>query len=166
MQIKSATIVDGRLSLETPLYEAQRFVYGFSEGEYEITRKKKKRSLDANGYFWTLCDKIAEAVGRNKTDIYKDAIREIGGNSDTVCVLEKASEKLIEGWEHNGLGWLAETFPSKISGCVNVTLYYGSSVYDTKQMSRLIDNIVQDAKALGIETLPAHELEMMMNAWQ
>lgn len=166
MQIKSAQIVDGRLSLEMPLYEAQRFVYGFSEGEYEITRKKKKRSLDSNGYAWNLIGKIAEAVGRNKTDVYRDAVREIGGNYDTVCVKSEAVDKLIEGWEHNGLGWLTEQFPSKIKGCVNVNLYYGSSTYDTRQMSRLIDNIVQDAKALGIETLTPQQISEMMNAWR
>ena len=35
--------------------------------------------------------------------------------------------KLRRGWEHNGLGWVTEILPSKIAGCVNVVLYYGSS---------------------------------------
>lgn len=42
---------------------------------------------------------------------------------------------------------------------------YGSSVYDTQQMSRLIDQLVQDAQALGIETLPPYKLEGMIQAW-
>ena len=37
---------------------------------------------------------------------------------------------------------------------MSVNLIYGSSAYDTAQMSRLIDQLIQDAKALGIETLP------------
>ena len=40
-------------------------------------------------------------------------------------------------------------------------LYYGSSTYDTQQMSLLIDHIVQDAKALGIETMTPAELEAL-----
>ena len=46
----------------------------------------------------------------------------------------------------------------QIEGFTNVILYYGSSVYDTKQMSQLIDHLIQDARALGIETLPPEEL--------
>lgn len=37
-------------------------------------------------------------------------------------------------------------------------LYYGSSTYDGAQMARLIDNIVQDCKAVGIETMTPDEL--------
>ena len=43
-----------------------------------------------------------------------------------------------------------------------MVLYYGSSVYDTKQMSALIDHIVQDCKALGIETKTPAEI-MLLN---
>ena len=49
---------------------------------------------------------------------------------------------------------------------MNVNLYYGSSTYDKPTMSRLIDNIVQDAKALDIETLTPDELERMREEWK
>lgn len=68
--------------------------------------------------------------------------------------------------EHNGLGWFAETFPSKINGCTNVVLYYGSSTYDTKQMSALIDVAVESCKGLGIETMPPAELAALEASWQ
>ena len=48
---------------------------------------------------------------------------------------------------------------------MNVTLYYGSSTYDTKQMSRLIDNIVQDCQAVGIETLTPDKLALLLEEW-
>ena len=41
----------------------------------------------------------------------------------------------------------------------------GSHTYDTKEMSRLIDGTVQEAKEHGIETLPPDELERMMSTW-
>ena len=43
--------------------------------------------------------------------------------------------------------------------------YRGSSVYDNAQMSRLIENIVQDCKAVGIETLTPSELERLKEGW-
>lgn len=159
---------DGELCLKVKNPPAARqFVISMKQRTYtcEVKEQHKKRSLDANAYFWVLADKLAEATRISKDDIYRHAIREIGGNSTTVCVRDMAAEKLCQGWEKNGLGWLADTFPSKLPGCVNVTLYYGSSTYDTKQMSRLIDNIVQDCQAVGIETLTPDKLALLVEKW-
>ena len=148
--------------------EAAETLDGMQDGKtYTVTVKehKERRSLDANAYFWVLAGKLAERLQTPKADIYRRYVREIGGNSETVCVMEQAAEKLKSGWEHNGLGWVAEEFPSKIKGCVNVTLYYGSSTYDTAQMSRLIDMCVEDCKERGIETLTPLELERMKDRW-
>ncbi len=131
----------------------------------EVKRWRKRRSLDSNAYAWVLIDRIAQATGVPKTEVYRQAIREIGGVSEIVCVRTKAVDKLREGWEAHGLGWQTDVMPSKIEGCTNVVLYYGSSTYDTKQMSALIDSLVQDAQALGIETLPPHEIARLNSLW-
>lgn len=52
-----------------------------------------------------------------------------------------------------------------LKGYHNVISYFGSSDYDTKQMSRLIDLIVQDCKAQGIETLSEEKLAAMNEEW-
>lgn len=131
----------------------------------KIGKKTKKRSLDANAYAWVMLTKLAEKLNKSKTEIYREFIPDIGGNSETVCVQDKAVQKLCEGWEHNGLGWLTETFPSKLEGCTNVNLYYGSSTYDTHQMSRLINLIVQDCREQGIETKSAEEIDSLLRQW-
>ena len=131
----------------------------------ELKEWRKKRSLDANAYFWVLCSKLAEATDVPKTEIYKQAILDIGGNSESYCGQPEAVERLCHAWERQGIGWIAETFESKVDGCVNVMLYYGSSSYDTKQMSRLIENVVQDCKAVGIETMPPEELKRLIERW-
>ncbi len=133
--------------------------------DVEIKEHREKRSLDANAYFWVLVDRLAEKLRIPKTDIYRRYIREIGGNHETVCVTAEAADKLRSGWEHNGLGWQTDTMPSKLPGCVRVVLYYGSSTYNTRQMSRLIDLIVQDCREQGIETLPPDKLAGMMEEW-
>ncbi len=134
---------------------------------YDVTIKehRERRSLDANAYAWVLLDKLAEKLQLAKTELYRSYIREIGGNSETVCVLKDAADKLCSGWARNGIGWLTDTLPSKIDGCVNVVLYYGSSTYDTAQMSRLIDLIVQDCKTQGIETMTPQQLAALVEGW-
>lgn len=130
-----------------------------------IAPHKKKRSMDANAYAWVLLDKLAEVTGEPKTEIYRSFIREIGGNSETVCVQNEAVEKLCQGWQHNGIGWLTETIDSKLDGCTNVILYYGSSTYDTAQMTRLINLIADECKAHDIETMTPDELCKLKGLW-
>lgn len=139
----------------------------FHEEDVEITIKKfrAKRSLDANAYAWVLIDQIAAELGVTKETVYRNAIRNIGGVSETVCVRNSAVEKLTEGWSKNGLGWQVETMPSKLPGCTNVILYYGSSTYDSKQMSALIDTLVDDCHELGLETRIPEEIESLIKEY-
>lgn len=124
----------------------------------EIKKWRKRRSRDANAYAWVLIDKLAAAMGLTQVEVYHELIRNIGGVSEIVCVKDEAVPRLLAGWKHNCMGWFAETFPSKIEGCTNVILFYGSSTYDTKQMSALIDAAVEACKLYGIETLPPDQL--------
>lgn len=166
MRITAAEWKAGKLTLTTSDPEAVRFAHGFKgEGEYTLSPAKKRRSLDANAYAWVLMDKIAAATGVPKSEIYRAAIKEIGGNSDVIRAKAEAVDSIIYGWEKNGLGWQTDVIPSVDPGYCNIILYYGSSTYDSAQMSRLIDGLVQDAQALGIETLPPYKLAGMMEAW-
>ncbi len=132
----------------------------------KVGKFKNKRSLDANAYCFVLIGKIAEKMRISKEEVYRKAIKEIGGNYDIVCIKEEAAESLRSAWAKNGIGWQSETMPSKLDGCTNVLLYYGSSTYDTEQMSRLIENIIQDCKALGIETKSQEEIDSLVKSWR
>ena len=131
----------------------------------EIKPYRQRRSLDSNAYAWVLMDKLAAVLRKPKLEIYREYIRDIGDNCEIVCIKDEAVEKFCRGWNHNGLGWLTDTFPSKIEGCTNVILYYGSSTYDTAQMSRLIDLIVFDCKENGIQTDTPDQIAEMMSRW-
>lgn len=135
------------------------------ELDVEIKQHRKKRSLSANAYCWVLVDKIAARSGVDKNSVYRETIRNIGGVSDIVCCQDRAVEALRSGWQAHGVGWITDTMPSKLEGCTNVILYYGSSTYDTAQMSRLIDLLVMEAKELGIETATPQELDRLREEW-
>ena len=173
----NATFTKAKIVLEDGLWlclkvneaaPARAFVYNMKDRLYDLAIKehREKRSLDANAYCWVLIDKLAQATGAGKTEIYRRAISEIGGVSDVVCVTQKAADRLENAWQNKGIGWFTQRADSrKIPGCVVVTLYYGSSTYDTAQMSRLIDYIVADCKELGIETLPPDKLSLLKEEW-
>lgn len=132
----------------------------------KITKHTKKRSLDANAYAWVLIGKIAEKTNVPRVDVYRNAIREIGGNYDVVCAQDKAVDSLCAAWQKNGIGWITDTMPSKLEDCTNVMLYHGSSSYDTQQMSRLINLLVQDCEQLGVETKSPEELDSLLRSWR
>ena len=135
---------------------------------YDLTVKehRKKRSLDANAYAWVLIGKLAEAMRVTPTEVYTQAIQNIGGNYEVIPIREEAVEKFTEVWKKQGLGWpCVDMGASKIHGYRNLRAYYGSSTYDTRQMSLLIDALIQDCKALDIETLSEEKLSAMMEGW-
>ncbi len=131
----------------------------------EIKEFRKRRSLDANAYYWVLAHKIAAAANVEVSTVYREHIKEIGGNNEIVCVLNKGVDDFCEAWERNGIGWIAERMPSKLEGCTNVMCYFGSSTYDTLQMSRLIGLAIQDCKEYGIEYMSERELGALLASW-
>lgn len=131
----------------------------------KLGKFKTKRSLDANAYAWVLIGKIAEKTNVPKNEVYQNAIRCIGGNYEIVCVQDKALESLCQVWQRNGIGWVTDTMPSKIEGCTNVFLYYGSSVFSVEQMQRFIESIKQDCISLGIEVKSQAEIDSLLRSW-
>lgn len=131
----------------------------------EAKKYRKKRSLDANAYCWVLIDELAEKLNIKPVEVYRKAIYEVGVR-EIVPVKNEAVERYKDVWQNKGLGWLCETVPSKLNGYTNVIAWYGSSVYDNKEMSRLVDNIVEECKLQNIETLPPAELERLKEAWK
>ena len=135
------------------------------EVDVKVTKHRVKRSLDANAYAWVLVDKIAQKRRMSKAEVYRNAIREIGGVSEVVCIQNRAVKTMKDVWTRNGIGWQVEEMESKIEGCTNLILYKGSSVYDSRQMSALIDSLVQDAKSIGIETRPQWEIDSLLKEY-
>lgn len=147
---------------------ARRFVLQGVKGAMVAALKKitRKRSNDANAYFWVLCGKLAAAARIPKEDIYRDLVRNIGDNFEIFPIRNDAVAKFREAWGDGKLGWVTDIVgPSKITGYTNVCAYYGSSTYNTRQMSALIDLVVQECRMQDIETLTPLELDRLKEEW-
>lgn len=136
----------------------------------ELKKWIKKRTLDCNAYMWVLIQKIAEKISTEdavitKEQIYRDAIKEVGAYS-IVPIKSEAVEEWTRIWKSNGIGWICETQPSKLNGFTNVMCYHGSSVYNQKEMNRLVNVIVEECRSLGIETKPDEELKSLLEEWK
>ena len=174
---RAKVITDGEdafLCLCIPYQTAKKFLGEMKRVKYsvEIKQYRKKRSLDANAYAWQLLGKLAAALSTQEVTyspehVYRELIRDVGDNYEIMPVRNDALERWVQIWESRGLGWVCEDMgPSKIKGYTNTRCFYGSSVYDTAQMSRLIARIVEDCKAAGVETMTPEELARMVEEGQ
>ena len=132
--------------------------------QYEVKEVKRRRSLDSNAYAWVLIGKLQDKLHIPKEDIYKSLIKEIG-SYEVIPVKNEAVERFRQAWSKNGLGWITETTKSKLEGFTNVIAYYGSSSYNTSEMSRLIELIVQECKQQDIETMTQNDLKSLLESW-
>lgn len=115
-----------------------------------------------------MCDKIAKKITTEdavvtKEDVYKDAVLQIG-SYEPFIVQEASYEKFKRIWEKQGLGFLVQEVSRK-DKCIKVHCYYGSSTYDSKEMSLLIELLVQEAKTQNIETKSKAELDSLVRGW-
>lgn len=135
------------------------------QGNYEIVlqKRQKPRSLNANAYFWKLADELAKVLQITKEEVYARAIKQVGVYEVMTVSIESYSHfKKI--WESNGIGWIVDRL---CDDGVNATIhaYYGSSTYNSSQMARLIDWLVQEAEEQGIETLTPRERSLLIDQW-
>lgn len=122
---------------------------------------REKRSLDANAYLWVLLQKLAEMLRTDKWSVYLQMLKRYG-QFTYIVVKPGAVEAVKKQWRE-----CEEIGEIDVNGtkAVQMLCYYGSSTYDTKEMSVLIDGVVSECQELGIETLPPAELQRIKEQW-
>lgn len=140
----------------------------------EIKQYREKRSLDANCYYWVLVGKLADVLNQSNAWVHNHMLRKYGqimviDDQGVYTVLPDSDEaqKAIDEAETYHLKPTSQVKPGKGGKMYRTYMMLrGSSDYDTKEMSRLIDGLVSECKEAGIETLPPAELERMMENYE
>lgn len=131
----------------------------------EIEEWSDKRSNRANNYFHELVGKIAKAMHASNTEIKNWLLAEYGQLDPDLG--EVTLEEKID-WRRLDQIHLRPTTEYIIDGDLVYRKYFvirGSHTYNKKEMAHLIDGTVQEAKEMGIETMPPEELERLKAAW-
>ena len=130
--------------------------------DIEAKKHREKRSLDANAYAWVLIQKLAEATGADKWSVYMKMLQEYSRKFTHVIVKPEAVEPFKQMFR--ACVDLGEVTVNGKTGH-QLQAYYGSSTFDSKEMSVFINGIVYECKELGIETLTPAEIERMNAQW-
>ena len=132
------------------------------DGQFRAEPYRPKRTLTQNAYFHVLVGKIAEKVRSTNAEIKNLLLSDYG-----VVDVEMGAVIIEDSkpWQRSPYLHLHPTANTSIlaNGRLYRTCYVmkGSHELNTTEMARLLDGTMEEAKRLGIETLPAHELERM-----
>lgn len=133
----------------------------------ELKKYRKKRSNNANNYFWKLLTEYCEEKEFDTIEEYKERVKRLG-----IFRISRVESKDVEtykkSWENWGTAWFCEVYDTEYLGDIEfkiLHLYYGSSSFNTKQMSRLINDLVEDCKEAGIETKTTAEINSLLESW-
>jgi hypothetical protein len=131
----------------------------------ECKEYRKKRSLDANSYFWQLLTQIADVLRTSKEELYIEMLKRYGQREPQLLSVIAEGVPMIYRATNNHC---CEVGESELKGKTfkHLAILIGSSQYDTKAMSILIDGIVQDAKEQGIETMTPNEIAELKSRWK
>lgn len=152
---------------ESVLQEIEK--YKNSKLSIKVQKYRKKRSLDANSYMWKLIELLSIKTGIPRKEIYIDCLYKYGSftfiplRKKDIClaedyyriVRERGSQKVTD---ENG----------NVAELHILQCWKGSSKYDSKEMSRLIDGVLDECRIQGIpesEFLTPNQKAELLDKW-
>lgn len=129
------------------------------EKTYEVKEHREKRSLDANAFYWKMITEIAGVLGESKEKLHLKMLKEYGEVYSVLLPKEHDITGLIKYYE------IESCIEKNGRKFISYKAYLPSSEMNTKQMARLIDGVVSEAKELGIETLTPSQIEEIKLRW-
>jgi len=130
----------------------------------KAVKYREKRSLDANALLWVCLSKIANAMDppADKWDIYLQMLKRYGKFTH-ICVKPNVVDAVKAQWRESEV--LGEV---NINGqkAVQMLCYFGSSTYDTKEFSRLLDGVISEMAEMGLETPASEDMRRALEIWE
>ena len=116
-----------------------------------LLNPKKHRSLSQNAYMWQLINEIGVKVRKSKEEVYLDLLKNYGQGIYVKIRAEINPKNYFKYYTKEG----------EDNNCIFYKVYRGSSEYDSKEMTILIDGLIQECKQVGIETLTPEQIAQM-----
>lgn len=130
--------------------------------DIELKIHREKRSLNANGLLWSCLGEIAVALQTDKWNVYLMMLKRYGKYT-YICVKPNVVESVKAQWRE-----CEEIGEININGkkAVQLLCYFGSSTYDSKEFSVLLDGVISEMKEIGLETPSEREFDMVIESWK
>lgn len=130
--------------------------------DIKVTKHRKKRSLDANALLWACLGELASALRADKWEVYLQMLKRYG-KFTYICVKPGVVEAVKAQWRE-----CEEIGEIDINGskAVQLLCYFGSSTYDTKEFSVLLDGVISEMLEIGITPPPGKHVKEALEQWE
>lgn len=130
--------------------------------DVELKIHREKRSLTANGLLWSCLGEIAAALRTDKWNVYLMMLKRYGKYT-YICVKPNVVKSVKAQWRE-----CEEIGEININGekAVQLLCYFGSSTYDSKEFSVLLDGVISEMKEMGLKTPSEREFDMVIESWK
>ncbi|NLY46844.1 MAG: hypothetical protein GX053_12785 [Tissierella sp.] len=127
----------------------------------DIKQHRKRRSLDANAMLWVILSEMAIILRTTKEELYLEMLGRYGVFTH-IIVKPEVVDKVKNEWRT-----VRELGEITVNGQTGIQLqcYFGSSTYNSKEFSILLDGVVSEAKELGIDVISDKEKQELIEKW-
>lgn len=166
LKYATATIKNGVSTIVLELAGTLEDFQELQNGELDVTLEyhSEYRTLRANRFYWTIVGKVAVARGMSTTEVHNLNLRDNG------------QPEGYDVWLRQDINWMKlEELHLKPTGETNgdykrYLVIKPTHTYNTKEMARVIDGIIEMARDCGISTITSEEFNSMManydKAWK
>lgn len=128
----------------------------------KAVKYREKRSLDANAMLWACIGEIAASLRADKWDIYLQMLRRYGKYTH-ICVKPSVVDAVKKQWRE-----VEEIGEININGqkAVQMLCYFGSSTYDSREFSVLLDGVISEMKEIGLTPPPSEDMMRALEKWE
>lgn len=128
----------------------------------ELKKYKSHRSLDANAMLWACLQELANAQNADKWDLYLLMLRRYG-KYEYVAVRDEVVQVFMGAWRECEIVGRIETTKGPMT---QLLCYYGSSMYNTQEFSRLLDGVLDEMKQSGLQPPPSEAMRRALELWE
>lgn len=136
---------------------------------WDLKPHREKRTLSQNAYYWQLLGKTADVLRMSKSAPHNMMLRDYGQYMRVDGQLVATSlpdtddtAKIVLEADTYHLKPTSQVLEGRRGKMLRTCIFMrGSHDYDTKEMTILLDGMIQEAQSVGIETLTPDQLAEM-----
>lgn len=122
--------------------------------DISFSRHRNRRSIDANAFLWACLGEIARAISSDTWSIYLYMLERYGKFTH-ILVKPEAVEQVRQVWRETKI-------VGEKDGMIQMLCFFGSSTYNTKEFSQLLDGVISEMKEMHLETPPDEEMKRLL----
>lgn len=130
--------------------------------DIKVSKHRKKRSKDANALMWACIGELSSVYGADKWDIYLMMLKRYG-KFTYICVKPSVVNAVKLQWRE-----CEEIGKVNINGteAVQMLCYFGSSTYDSKEFTTLLNGIIYEMQEAGLQPPTSSEMRRSIEEWE